>query len=655
MQAHVITILAGIGLIALASQWVAWAVRLPAILFLLVAGLFAGPVTGWLDPDALFGDLLFPLVSLSVAVILFEGALTLDLQQIRGHGRVLRNLVSIGLLVTWLITTLAAHYLVGFVWPIAVLFGAVTVVTGPTVIVPMLRTVRPNAAVANVLRWEGIVIDPIGALLAVLVFQFIVSGRGGVAFGETLLNFGAMLGIGIVLGLSAGQALGEILRRHWLPEYLHNIGTLAIVFGVFALSDALKHESGLLTVTVMGMWLANMRDVHIDEILDFKESLSILLISGLFIILAARIDFHDFTLLGWGALGVFLVIQFIARPAKVLVSAWGSKLSWGERGLLAWIAPRGIVAAAVAALFALRLESADDPALAAQAELLVPLTFAVILGTVVLQSATARLVASWLKVAEPAPRGVLIVGANPVARAIGKALIHQHFLVVLTDTVWRNVRAARMDGLNVYYGNPASEHADRHLNLIGIGRLLALSPYGELNALANLKYRVEFGRDKVYTIQTAEDELSPEQLRVGERHRGYKLFGEDVTYNKLASMLSEGGEIRSTKLSESFDFHAYQSRYRGKAVPLFAVTPSGKLELFVAGGKLEPGTGWTLVALVPEQGTEEAEAAAEAAKVRRAAEAEASGQSGESADAESSTPANGGKDGNPEETDTSPS
>lgn len=605
METQVITILAGIGVIALACQWVAWAVKLPAILFLLVAGLLAGPLIGWLEPDVLFGDLLFPLVSLSVAVILFEGALTLDLQEIRGHGRVVRNLVSIGVMVTWIITTLATHSLIGFDWPLAILFGAVTVVTGPTVIVPMLRTVRPTAAVGKVLRWEGIIIDPIGALLAVLVFQFIISGRGGAAFGDTLLNFGAMVTIGTVLGAAAGQGLGEVLRRHWLPEYLHNLGTLAVLFGVFALSNVLKHESGLLTVTVMGMWLANMRNVHIDEILDFKESLSVLLISGLFIILAARIDVADFALLGWGALGVFLTIQFIARPAKVLVSAWGSKLTWRERGLLAWIAPRGIVAAAVAALFALRLESVAHPELAEQARLLVPLTFAVILGTVVLQSATARQVAVWLKVAEPVPRGLLIVGANPVARAIGKALVEHNFLVVLTDTVWRNVRAARMDGLNVYYGNPASEHADRHLNLIGIGQLLALSPYGELNALASLKYRLEFGRDKIYTIQTAEDELSPEQLRVGERHRGYTLFGENITYGKLATMLSEGGEIHSTKLSESFDFHAYQSKYKGKAILLFGITPTGKLEIFVAGDKPEIGEDWTLLALVPKQETEE--------------------------------------------------
>jgi hypothetical protein len=228
-------------------------------------------------------------------------------------------------------------------------------------------------------------------------------------------------------------------------------------------------------------------------------------------------------------------------------------------------------------------------------------------------------------VAEPAPRGLLIVGANPVARAIGKALVDQNFLVVLTDTVWRNVRTARMDGLNVYYGNPASEHADRHLNLLGIGRLLALSPHGELNALASLKYRVEFGRDKVYTIKTSEDELSPEQLRVGERHRGYTLFGKDITYGTLATLLSEGGQIRSTKLSESFDYDAYLAKYKDNAVPLFATTPTGRLEIFVAGGKVEPGPGWTMLTLLPEKESEqESDEAARASSQR--AEAEASGQ-----------------------------
>ncbi len=325
---------------------------------------------------------------------------------------------------------LAAYRLLSFSPELALLFGAFIVVTGPTVIVPLLRTVRPTAHVANILRWEGIVIDPIGALLAVLVFEFIISGQGGEAFGHTLASFARIIGVGVVFGVLSGQFLGLALRNHWLPEFLHNVATLALVFAVFALSNVVEAEAGLLTVTVMGIRLANMRAVSIEHILDFKESLSVVLISALFIILAARIDFAQLQALGWGALGVLAVIQFVARPVKIALARWGSSLRWQERALLAWIGPRGIVAAAVAALFSMKLQAAGY----AEAELLVPLTFMVIIGTVVLQSATAGLLARALGVAGPEPRGFLIVGANPLARMIAQALLKRGYNSVLCDS-----------------------------------------------------------------------------------------------------------------------------------------------------------------------------------------------------------------------------
>ncbi len=599
MNEHIMLLLAGIGLIAIICQWFAWWVKLPAILFLLLAGIVAGPVTGWLDPDALFGDLLFPIVSLSVAVILFEGGLTLRFHEIRGLERVVRNLVSTGMLVTWLIVALATHLLLGFSWELSFLFGAVMVVTGPTVIIPLLRTVRPNASIANILRWEGIVIDPIGALLAVLVFEFIISGQGGSALSHTLVTFGTVLAVGFSLGAAAGYLLGLVLRHHLLPEYLHNVATLTVVFGVYAYSNAIAEESGLLTVTVMGIWLANMRQVPMRDILHFKESLSVLLISGLFIILAARIELEQFIQLGWGALALFIAIQFIARPAKVFISTLGSSLTWQERMLLAWIGPRGIVAAAITALFALRLQQQGYEG----AELLVPLAFTIIIGTVVLQSATAGMLARLLGVAEPEPKGFLIIGANSVARAIGRALRKQGFRAVLTDTNWKHIKDARVkDGLETFYGNPVSDYADRHLHLVGIGRMLGLSRQSDLNALASLKYRPEFGRKGIYTLQSSADVNRSEKLVVSGEHRGYVLFGEDVTYSKLASLMSKGAEIRSTLLTEEFDFDAYRKKYRNRAIPLFALNPKGKLECFVAGGRLTPQPGWTVIAMIqPEE------------------------------------------------------
>jgi len=594
MNDHALIALAAIGLIALVCQYLAWWVKLPAILFLLLAGIVVGPVIGWIDPTALFGGLLLPMISLSVAVILFEGSLTLKLDEIRGLEQVVRNLVSVGIAVTWGVTAAATHWLLAFPWPLALLFGAVTVVTGPTVIVPMLRTVRPTARLANILRWEGIVIDPVGALLAVLVFEFIASGQGGGAFSHTLAAFGKIIAAGVASGAIAGYALGEMLRRFWLPEYLHNVATLTLVFGVFAAANTLQPEAGLLAVTVMGILLANMKNVAVDRILDFKESLSLLLISGLFILLAAGIQPTQIQSLGWGALGVFAAIQFVARPLKVLVSTWGSALSWRERALLAWIAPRGIVAAATAALFSLRLQEAGN----AQADLLVPLTFLVIIATVALQSATARWLARLLKVAEPEPRGFLIIGANPLARAVAHALQQHDYHALLADAYWENIRAARMEGLATFYGNPVSEHADRHLDLVGIGRMLALAPQGELNALASLRYRAEFGPGAVYTLQTAA-EAETEKRRISSRHRGRPLFSTDATFSKLASLLSQGGKIRATHLTETFDFHAYQEKLGHKAIPLMALDAKERLRLFVADGELTPGAEWTVISLVP--------------------------------------------------------
>jgi NhaP-type Na+/H+ or K+/H+ antiporter len=473
--------IAGLGVIC---QWLGWRLKLPAIVFLLLAGIVGGPVAGLLRPDELFGELLYPLVSLSVAIILFEGSLTLRISDIRGVERVVVRMITVGTLISWVVATLAAHAMVAAAWDVATLFGAVMVVTGPTVIQPMLRTVRPTAAVSSVLQWEGILIDPIGAVIAILTYEFISALGPAVTLTATVLTLAKMVVAGVAIGASAGHLTGLLLRRHLIPEFLHNFTILGLVVVVFVLADQAGHETGLLAVTVMGVWLANMRDVHVEDILDFKESLSIFLISGLFILLAARLDLALLSTIGWGALGVFAAVQFLARPLKVFVSTLGSRLILRERVLLAWIGPRGIVAAAMSALFGIRLEQVGH----AQADLLVPLSFTVIIGTVLLQGATARPLARFLRVAEPEARGFLVVGANRLAREIAKALNRASYGTLLADTSWSDVRAAWQEGLSVYYGNPVSAHADRHVDLAGVGRLLGLSPQGELNSLAIMRY-----------------------------------------------------------------------------------------------------------------------------------------------------------------------
>ena len=593
-EQQILLALGGIGIAALGSQWLAWRLKLPAILFLLLTGILAGPVLGWLDPQELFGPLLMPLVSLSVALILFEGSLTLHLSEWGEIGSVVRRLVTIGALSTWAVITLATHWLLGFDWLLALLFGTLTLVTGPTVIVPMLRVVRPKASIANILRWEGIVIDPIGALLAVVVYSFIITRASGEGLSHSLLTFGGVIVCGSLFGIVGGWVMGHILRRQWLPEYLHSLATLATVLAIFIASNTVMHESGLMAVTLMGIWMANMKGVDVRNILHFKENLSIFLISGLFILLAARLDLHAMIALGPVVLVLLLIIQFIARPLNVLLSTFGSKLNWRERTLLAWIAPRGIVAAAVSAIFAVRLDQAGHEG----ALLLVPLTFAVIIGTVVLQSATARPLARLLKVAEPAPSGFLIVGANGPARAIGKALQQLGSRVLLTDSNWENIRAARMENLPTYFGNPASQHAEVHLDLVGLGHLLALSPSGELNTLAAIRFRHEFGPRRLYTLASGQEIRRTDKHRASHEHRGQSLGNPVLTYTQLASELHNGAEIYSTQLTENFTWEDYQALHGDRATLLFARDHNSWVHVVTPESDLKPGAGWTLLALI---------------------------------------------------------
>ncbi|WP_339487453.1 cation:proton antiporter [Pseudomonas sp. EL_65y_Pfl2_R95] len=609
-ETQILFAIGGIGAAALASQWLAWRLRLPAILFLLLSGLLAGPITGILDPEALFGDLLFPLVSLAVALILFEGSLTLHMSEWKEIGTVVHRLVTWGALITWAVIACATHYLLGFSWELALLFGTLTLVTGPTVIVPMLRVVRPKASIANILRWEGIAIDPIGALLAVVVFSFIVSVKDGSPWGHSLSTFGAVIGTGALLGVIGGWLFGQVLKRHWLPEYLHNLASLAAVLGIFITSNQLMHESGLLAVTVMGMWLANMRGVDVRQILHFKENLSVLLISGLFILLAARLDLKALIALGPVTLVLLAIIQFIARPLSVFACTLGSNLNWRERSLLAWIAPRGIVAAAVSAIFALRLQEAGDQ----QAVLLVPLTFLVIIGTVVLQSATARPLARLLKVAEPAPSGFLIVGANPVARAMGKALQSLGNRVLLTDSSWENTRAARMANLPAYFGNPTSQHAEANMDLVGLGHLIALSPSSELNALACMHFRHDFAAKNRFTLPSGNDSRRSDKHRSSDGVRGRCLGSEAISFPQFASRLSKGAEIRTTTLKAAFGWQEYQELHGDSALLLMARDPKGWIHVATHPLDFEPEAGWTLVSLIDEESPEAAAARAEKAE-----------------------------------------
>lgn len=581
-----------IGLSSLLAQWIAWLLRVPAILPLLVLGIILGPGIHLVQTDRLFGDLLFPLVSLSVAIILFEGALTLRIEEIRGLGGVVRNLVSVGVIATFGVISLACWWLLDLPPELAALVGAVSVVTGPTVIAPLMRVVRPNASINRVLRWEGIIIDPVGAIFTLLVFEFITLKQHSESYLHLFQTLGMTVAIGSVAGLFFGYLLGVALRRVWLPAYLQNLAVLAIMLTAFGVSNYFADESGLLAVTVMGILLANMRDVVITEILAFKEELSAILISALFIILAARLDIISLWHMGWPLLLVLLVVQFIARPLCIAVSTIGSSLTLRDKLLLSWIAPRGIVAAAVSSLFALTLQRNGYPG----ADSLVTVVFAIIIGTVVFQSLTSAMMARLLRVQQRQPHGVLIIGANSVARMLAKALIKLDLPVLVTDSSWEYYRQARMDGIPAYYGAAWSEHAENYLDLSDKANVFALSPNRHQNALAVYHFGHLFGDNHVFAVRSGTELKGRNNAETSRFRRHEVLFTANATYGRLSSMIAKGATVKATRLNENFSWPDYLEKNPG-ALPLFSLNED-KLLLPLGGGNT-PSLPCTLIALVP--------------------------------------------------------
>lgn len=582
-----LVLMLGIGLLA---QWLAWRVKLPAILFLLLAGILLGPVAGIMQPDTRLGPLLFPMVSLTVSLVLFEGSLSLRLNELRGIRRAVRGLVTYGAVLGIFLLGVAAHFLAGLSWEIALLFGALTCVTGPTVITPMLRTVRPNARIANTLRWEGIVLDPLGALFGVLVYEAIVSHQEG----RTIGVFLGVIVCGVVMGFITAWVLASLLRRQIIPEYLQSYTALVMVLMAFSFSNATAPESGLLAVTVMGIALGNMRSVHLDDILAFKENVTTLLVSVLFIVLAARLHWPLPDGVLWSGIAIFIVAQLVVRPLTVAIATMTSALTWRERALIAWVAPRGIVAAAVSALFALKLDALGVPG----ASRLVPLVFILIIGTVVLQGVTARPLAKWLKVAEPDPTGVLIYGSDFAARQVAHALVNLGVRVVVADEHWQDTRLARMSGLHTFYGHPATAYAERHLDLTGIGRLLAMSANRERNALACVYFRREFGRERVYRLLNEATHEALDRTQFGGHSLAPALFDASMTHGQFEKRFAEGWRIKSTRLSAIFDWSSFIERYGSQILLLFGVDEKNRLRVASARRELRPRPGWRVIALV---------------------------------------------------------
>ncbi|WP_405400198.1 cation:proton antiporter [Maribacter sp. Asnod2-G09] len=584
--------LAGIIILGILAQWVAWRLKLPAILPLILIGLIVGPISTlytedhskiiepiWNGTKGLFpGDSLYYFVSLAISIILFEGGLTLKRSEIKNIGPVITKLITLGSLTTFFGAALAAYFLFGLSWQLSFLFSALIIVTGPTVITPILRNIPLKKDVSAILKWEGILIDPIGALAAVLVYEFISVGEGQAYTMTALVEFGKILLFGFTFGFTFAHALTFLIKKSLIPHYLLNVVSLSVVLGVFVMSDVFAHESGLLAVVVMGMVMGNTNLPNIKELLYFKESLSILLISILFILLAANIDISDLELIyTWKTIVLFLAIVLIIRPLGVFLSSIGSNLRFNEKLFISWVGPRGIVAAGIASLFGSKLIAKGEPG----AEYITPLVFMIVLGTVLLNATTARIFAKLIGVFLNKSEGILILGASKVSRLIGEYLHKNDRHVVLIDNNQSNIDKAEKLGLEAISANIYSDNLTDNIELNDIGYLMALTANSDINKYAIDKFQDAFGENGSFRLVDADEMGDPEN------NPKEGLFSHTDDFIKLTEASRKFPAIHEIELHDTEHYEGLIEITKADAdiVPLFLIDPEGEIHIITAFSK----------------------------------------------------------------------
>lgn len=591
---HIATILMIVLAAGLASQWLAWQVRLPAIVVLIASGLVLGPVTGLIDIAMAPGELT-ELIGLGVAIILFEGGMDLKLGEFRRAGHGITRLTTIGPLLAWLFGTLAAHFVAGLTWPVAIVLGAILVVTGPTVIVPLLRQARLNKESASLLKWEGIVNDPVGVLLAVLAFQyFTISGEG---WSDVLLGLGKAVAVAALLGGLGGWLTGWFYRRGIVPTHLKPPMLMVLVLAAYWSSNQVQHEAGLLTVTVMGMVLGNMQLVEREPLRHFKENLTVVLLSVLFIVIPTQLDASHLQSIGLPALMFVLVVLVLVRPLTIVLATAGAPMRWQDKTLLAWVAPRGIVAAATASIFGPGLVAAGYP----EAEILMPLVFLVILVTVILHGVTLGPLARRLGLAAEEENGLMIVGAGDWTRALAAKLEDLDINVMIADGSWHRLKPVRMDGIRTYYGEVLSEHAEHELEDEHLSYLLCATENDYYNALVCKALGASFGHHRAFQLAPPK-ESSDEQRRLTLQQRGYFAFEPPVDAHSLEEKLQQDWTIQTTRLSKDFDMEQLEEKLGDPGddwLLLGSVSPDGKLKLYSREHAFSPEEGWLLLYFAP--------------------------------------------------------
>lgn len=577
--------------LGIASQWVAWRYRMPAIVLMSIAGLLVGPIFGWIDPQESFGGLFGPIISLAVAIILFEGSLNLDFREVRGFSKPLFRIVTLGAFIAWIAGSLAAHYLAGLSWAVAFVIGGLFIVTGPTVILPLLRQAKLKPKPAAILKWEGIVVDPFGALLAVFAFEFIQFINDDVTLKSMLIFFAASVFAGLI-GFGAGRGLGWMFENGNVPEFLKSPMVFAVVLFTFVLSDEIMHETGLLAVTVMGMTMANLHIASIQDMRHFKENISVLLISSIFVMLTASLNPDTLLrIFDWKIITFVAAMLFVVRPLSIWLSTIGTDLTNKEKMLIGWIAPRGIVALTVSGYFATVLLEKGY----VDAEILTALTFALVFSTVVAHGFSIGWLAKKLNLASSESPGVLIVGGNLFTTELAKSLQDLKHQVLIMDNSFEHLSEARNSGVQSKVGEILSEQTEYNVDLTPYPIMIAATEVDSYNALVCSNFVPELGRNTLFQTALIQGDTNDFHQSLG----GRILFGSNETIYQLNGRIIRGQIIRKTPITEKYTYTQYLRDREEDTLLLYILRKNDDLEFFTSNQELQAGPGDTVVSLTP--------------------------------------------------------
>jgi len=582
-------------LLGIGSQWVAWRYRVPAIVVMSITGLIVGPFLGIINPEQDFGNLYEPIISVAVAIILFEGSLSLKFKELRGLGKPIFRIATIGAFIAWILGSLTAHYMAGLSWAVAFTIGGLFIVTGPTVIMPLLRQSKLRPRPAKILKWEGIVVDPIGVLLAVFAFQVIQYIASPDIHGTTILMFLFVSVLAAILGFVLGRLIGWMFESGHVPEFLKSPVVFTVVIFCFTIVDVFVKGTGLLSVTAMGMTLANMGISSVVDMRHFKENVSMLLISAIFIMLSASLKVETLLeIFNPNIIGYVILMMIVVRPLSIFVSTINTGLTLAEKSLVGWIAPRGIVALTVSSYFAsILLDSGFK-----DAEILTTLTFALVLFTVVAHGFSLGPLAKRLNLSLEGKPGTLIVGANPFTVELSQSLIKANLPVIIVDSSWKRLRGARLAGVPFHHGEMLAEQTDYNLNTIPYDYMLAITKHYSYNSLICTTFMPEYGRTNVFKVSPLE-QLALESAEIRDQVGGRTLFDQKISLDNLNEKVAKGYVIRQTLITEEYSYEKYLANKEEETVFLYLIKPSGELKYFSEEMRTIPGLGDKIVSLTP--------------------------------------------------------